>query len=102
MTTITAYSSRGPGLAKLNAGISQTQHQSFFFSVPASTEACSASNYNMGGGTKWMEGQTKPKILSKQPKKTKHFIRGFCAHEQQGKEHRHAGHAEQLNLWAET
>lgn len=39
------------------------------------------------------------KMLSKQPKKTRHFIRGFCAHKQQGKEHRHAGHAEQFNLY---
>lgn len=39
------------------------------------------------------------KMLSKQPKKTRHFIRGFCAHEQQGKEHRHAGHAEQFDLY---
>lgn len=69
------------------------------FSVQASTEACSPFYYNMDG--KKVDGETdkETRILSKQPNKTRHFTGGFCAHEQQGKEHRHAGHAEQRNLY---
>lgn len=53
-------------------------------------------------GKKWREGWTKTKMLSEQLKRIRHFIRGFSGHEQQGKEHRHAGHAGQLNLYTHT
>lgn len=40
-------------------------------------------------------------MLSEQPKRSG-FIRGCSGHEQQGEDHRHAGHAEQLNLYTHT
>lgn len=99
MGTITACSSRAPGLAEPDAAISQTQHRSMFsVSQPALSHA--VLFITTWVGKRWMEGWTKEtEMVSKLPKMTRHFIRGFRAQEQQGKEHRHAGHAEQLDLY---
>lgn len=98
MGTITACSSTAPGLAKLDEATSQNQQQSVFsVSQPAQEHAALLITTWMG--KRWMEGRTKPKKLSKQPEKTRYFIRGFCAPEEQGKEHTHASHAERFNLY---